>query len=87
MKWAGEDVRQQSCTALQVAGQAVYTTLFGAYVTWLLIRTGSLVAPVVVHMLCNVLGFPDFDAMAAHRHQPLLSAATGAGEGLLTVSQ
>ena len=60
----------------------MYTTAFGAYATWLFIRTGSLAAPVAVHVLCNAVGLPDFDAMAAHEHQPLLSAATGAGQAL-----
>lgn len=65
----------------------MYTTAFGAYATWLFIRTGSLAAPVAVHMLCNAVGFPDFDAMAAHQHQPLLSAATGAGWALHSMFQ
>lgn len=63
----------------QVAAQMLYTTIFGAYATWLLIRTGNLGAPISAHFLCNVLGFPDFDAMAEHRYQPMLSAATGVG--------
>lgn len=74
-----------SRATLQVAGQMLYTTVFGAFATWLLIRTGSLVAPISAHMLCNMFGFPDFDAMAAHRHQPLLSAAIGAGVLLFSI--
>lgn len=38
--------------------QLGYTTLFGAYATFLYLRTGSLLAVVVVHMLCNTMGLP-----------------------------
>lgn len=69
----------------QVVGQMLYTTIFGAYATWLLIRTGNLGAPIIVHLFCNVLGFPDFDAMAAHQHQPLLSALSLTGVLLFAI--
>lgn len=36
--------------------QLVYTTIFGAYATFLYIRTGSLLAVVLVHAMCNALG-------------------------------
>ncbi|KXJ94573.1 hypothetical protein Micbo1qcDRAFT_232035 [Microdochium bolleyi] len=40
--------------------QLCYTTLFGAYATFLLLRTGSLLAIFVVHAFCNCMGFPRF---------------------------
>lgn len=40
--------------------QLGYTTLFGAYATFLLLRTGSLLAIFVVHAFCNCMGFPRF---------------------------
>ncbi|KAI1074073.1 hypothetical protein F5B20DRAFT_564766 [Whalleya microplaca] len=40
--------------------QLSYTTLFGAYVTFLFLRTGSLLAIVVVHAFCNCMGLPRF---------------------------
>ncbi len=69
----------------QVLAQFLYTSAFGWYATWLFCRTGRLVAPVAVHMLCNALGFPDFERMSAHPAQPLLSAATAAGVVLFSV--
>ncbi|EED90745.1 predicted protein [Thalassiosira pseudonana CCMP1335] len=36
-----------------------YTTLFGAYASHVLIRTGSLAGVVLVHSLCNYMGLPD----------------------------
>lgn len=36
-----------------------YTTLFGAYASHVLIRTGSLAGVVLVHSFCNYMGLPD----------------------------
>jgi prenyl protein peptidase len=38
--------------------QLSYTTLFGAYATFLFLRTGSLVAVCLVHAFCNCMGLP-----------------------------
>lgn len=38
--------------------QLGYTTLFGAYATFVYLRTGSLLAVVGMHMLCNTMGLP-----------------------------
>ncbi|KAK3179669.1 CAAX prenyl protease [Lecanicillium sp. MT-2017a] len=38
--------------------QLAYTSVFGAYATFLFLRTGSLVAVILVHALCNSLGLP-----------------------------
>ncbi len=40
------------------AFQLAYTTLFGAYATFLFLRTGSLLAICVVHAFCNSMGLP-----------------------------
>ncbi|KAI0127500.1 CaaX protease, partial [Xylariales sp. AK1849] len=40
--------------------QLTYTSLFGAYATFLFLRTGSLAAIFVVHAFCNCMGFPRF---------------------------
>mmetsp|Transcript_6729 Transcript_6729/g.14850 ORF Transcript_6729/g.14850 Transcript_6729/m.14850 type:complete len:310 (+) Transcript_6729:88-1017(+) len=51
-------------TALpMVLFQFTYTTVFGWYECLLFINTGSLVAPVVVHMFCNLMGVPHFGRM------------------------
>ncbi|KAI0399036.1 CaaX protease [Xylaria palmicola] len=38
--------------------QFAYTSLFGAYATFLFLRTGSLLAIFAVHAFCNVMGLP-----------------------------
>ena len=38
--------------------QLTYTTLFGAYATFLFLRTGSLLSVIAVHTLCNSMGLP-----------------------------
>ncbi|KIM83543.1 hypothetical protein PILCRDRAFT_819168 [Piloderma croceum F 1598] len=42
--------------------QFAYTTLFGAYCSFLFIRTGSLFPPLVAHSFCNVIGLPQITA-------------------------
>eukprot|EP00808_Paulinella_micropora_P008366 g79518.t1 len=49
--------RQQAI--LNVVFQLFYTSLFGLYASFIFLRTGHLVAPLVVHMFCNYMGFPD----------------------------
>ncbi|KAF7558636.1 hypothetical protein G7046_g5511 [Stylonectria norvegica] len=38
--------------------QLSYTSLFGAYATFLFLRTGSLLAVILVHAFCNCMGLP-----------------------------
>lgn len=40
--------------------QLTYTTLFGAYATFVFIRTGSLLSIILVHAFCNSMGLPRF---------------------------
>lgn len=47
-----------SAAVLRSAFQLGYTTLFGAYATFLYLRTGSLLAVFAVHVLCNCMGLP-----------------------------
>merc|ERR1712039_677675 len=70
-----EHVRQREdkrVALVQVAIQVAYTSVFGAYVTFLLLRTGSTVAVVLVHSFCNRQGFPDLGFLGDERH-PLRS--------------
>ncbi|ROW12500.1 hypothetical protein VMCG_00039 [Cytospora schulzeri] len=43
---------------LRSAFQLGYTTVFGAYATFLYLRTGSLLAVLAAHVLCNCMGLP-----------------------------
>ncbi|GAQ81759.1 CAAX prenyl protease [Klebsormidium nitens] len=55
--------------------QMTYTTLFGWYAAFLLVRTGHLLCPIVAHVFCNVMGFPDLGAIPRHPHRRVVSAA------------
>ncbi|CAH9078993.1 unnamed protein product [Cuscuta epithymum] len=45
--------------AFMVAGfQLGYTVIFGSYASFLYVRTGHLVAPLVAHIFCNYMGLP-----------------------------
>jgi len=41
--------------------QIFYTSVFGAYSTFLFLRTGNLFAPILSHVFCNYMGFPHLD--------------------------
>eukprot|EP00435_Cladocopium_sp_Y103_P013383 s4875_g3.t1 len=51
--------RSKKQALLQVLFQVFYTSLFGMYSNFLLIRTGSLIAVIMAHTFCNHQGFPD----------------------------
>lgn len=67
---------QQDCSLIKVSLilglQLGYTVVFGSYASFLFIRTGHLVAPIVAHIFCNVMGLP------------VLSSSQG--KGLITIS-
>ncbi|KAI9090744.1 hypothetical protein K1719_028597 [Acacia pycnantha] len=45
--------------ASQIIGlQLGYTVIFGSYASFLFIRTGHIIPPVVAHMYCNFMGLP-----------------------------
>jgi prenyl protein peptidase len=54
--------------------QIFYTCLFGAYSTYLFVRTEHFIAPVLVHALCNSLGVPDVAALKSERKGVIIAA-------------
>jgi prenyl protein peptidase len=44
--------------------QFLYTTVFGWYVSWILLSTGSTLVAVLAHSICNMMGFPPFGQMS-----------------------
>ncbi|KAI8915638.1 CAAX protease self-immunity-domain-containing protein [Gorgonomyces haynaldii] len=48
---------------VSVVFQFAYTTLFGWFAAYALVRTRSIVGPILAHMFCNYMGFPSFDFM------------------------
>lgn len=47
-----------SSALLRSAFQFTYTSLFGSYATFLYLRTGSILAVILVHAFCNCMGLP-----------------------------
>lgn len=47
--------------------QLAYTSLFGAFCTFLLLRTGSILPAMTSHIFCNLYGLPD-PVGASHEH-------------------
>uniref|UniRef100_A0A7I4DJJ6 intramembrane prenyl-peptidase Rce1 n=1 Tax=Physcomitrium patens TaxID=3218 RepID=A0A7I4DJJ6_PHYPA len=50
--------RNHKIAALITGFRFAYTTIFGWYAAFLYLRTGHLVAPLVAHIFCNVMGLP-----------------------------
>lgn len=46
--------------------QLSYTTLFGAYATYVFLRTNSLLTIIVSHQYCNYMGLPDLSFFQPH---------------------
>mmetsp|Transcript_107726 Transcript_107726/g.214064 ORF Transcript_107726/g.214064 Transcript_107726/m.214064 type:complete len:300 (+) Transcript_107726:56-955(+) len=53
---------------MQVAFQVFYTSLFGMYCNFLLLRTGSTLAVILTHSFCNHQGFPDLSLFVMRNH-------------------
>lgn len=49
---------------MQVCFMLSYTTVFGMYVCFLYYRTGHLLAVVLVHAFCNMMGVPDLSFLS-----------------------
>ncbi|ORX80216.1 Abi-domain-containing protein, partial [Anaeromyces robustus] len=47
--------------------QFSYTTVFGWFSTYLLLRTGNVLSPIFAHALCNIFGFPDINSLLSAR--------------------
>ncbi|WVQ76461.1 hypothetical protein IAR50_006129 [Cryptococcus sp. DSM 104548] len=61
--------------------QLTYTTLFGWFASYLFLRTGSVIPPMVAHMFCNVMGiyFPGNALRREPRKKALIYGAYLAG--------
>ncbi|RZB81183.1 CAAX prenyl protease 2 [Glycine soja] len=44
--------------AMVIGLQLGYTVVFGSYASFLFVRTGHLIAPLVAHIYCNFMGLP-----------------------------
>ncbi|URE43101.1 CAAX prenyl protease, partial [Musa troglodytarum] len=61
---------------LIVGFQLGYTVIFGWYVSFLFIRTGNLISPIVAHVFCNVMGLP---LLSSPRTKGTATVAAAAG--------
>jgi prenyl protein peptidase len=64
---------------LVVAAQFAYTSLFGAFASFLMTRTGNVCAPTAAHFFCNATGVPDVFAAARSRHRNVVFVAYAVG--------
>ncbi|KAG6477006.1 hypothetical protein ZIOFF_066256 [Zingiber officinale] len=61
---------------LIVGLQLGYTVIFGWFASFLFIRTGNLISPIVAHVFCNVMGLP---VLSCPRTKGLATLAAAAG--------
>ena len=80
----GYCLNEQSLQALcyQHLFQFAYTYIFGAYSSYLFLRTGNFFASFLSHAFCNVMGFPNFSEVVNefggfHRIFLIVSYVTG----------
>ena len=62
-----------------VAVMFVYTSLFGAYSSYLFLRTGTVAGPLAAHIFCNAIGLPDFAGVPRHPRRRLVAGCYVAG--------
>lgn len=55
--------------------QVCYTSIYGMFSAFLLLRTGHLVSAIITHAFCNFMGFPDFGGVLTHARANLVKAA------------
>mmetsp|Transcript_27141 Transcript_27141/g.82286 ORF Transcript_27141/g.82286 Transcript_27141/m.82286 type:complete len:293 (+) Transcript_27141:173-1051(+) len=60
---------------IAVVVQFTYTSLFGAYSSYLFLRTGLIYGPVLAHSFCNFMGLPNFAGVPGHRQSRTLAGA------------
>jgi len=63
--------------------QLCYTTLFGMHVSYLFLRTGSILPPITAHIWCNIMGIPEIvrELKMFPRHRQIIIAAYLSGIG------
>ncbi|XP_008788156.2 CAAX prenyl protease 2 isoform X1 [Phoenix dactylifera] len=61
---------------LIVGLQLGYTVIFGWYASFLFIRTGNLISPIVAHIFCNMMGLP---VLSSSRTKGVATMAFAAG--------
>ncbi|XP_063900157.1 CAAX prenyl protease 2-like [Zophobas morio] len=49
--------------------QSGFTFTFAIYNTYFYLCTGRILTPIVIHILCNAIGFPRFQEIASHPHR------------------
>ncbi len=58
---------------VNICVQTSYTSLFGMFSAHLFLLTGHVTSAIVAHIMCNVLGLPDFAGIRNHRYKTLVS--------------
>ncbi|XP_071797304.1 CAAX prenyl protease 2-like [Asterias amurensis] len=66
-------VKKPQMIWLDTIFQFFYTTVFGTFSAFIFLRTGHLIASIITHMFCNIMGFPAFDDISRYsRTQQLI---------------
>ena len=63
--WSGFPLRS---IIIESVAQLIYTYIFGCMATLLLMRTGNIVAPILSHIICNIVQLPDLSFSAPPGH-------------------
>ena len=75
VEWARRREGSFLAACIPVLVQLCYTSIYGMFSAFLLLRTGHLVSAIVTHAFCNVMGFPDFMDVRTHHKSILVGVA------------
>eukprot|EP00039_Didymoeca_costata_P011561 m.163160 g.163160 ORF g.163160 m.163160 type:complete len:269 (-) comp15213_c1_seq2:4437-5243(-) len=59
--------------------QFCYTTVFGAFTSYVFWRTNNIAGPILCHAFSNMMGFPNFDQAISHPRRYILGGTYVAG--------
>ncbi|KYQ88201.1 hypothetical protein DLAC_10887 [Tieghemostelium lacteum] len=54
--------------------QIAYTSIFGMFTAFVFFRTGNILACILSHSFCNIMGLPKFDQIFSHKFNYVLMA-------------
>ena len=75
VEWARRGDGSVLSACITVLVQVCYTSIYGMFSAFLLLRTGHLVSAIVTHAFCNTMGFPDFGGVRTHHRSVMVGVA------------
>ena len=75
VEWAKRGETSLVTACINILFQLCYTSIYGMFSAFVLLRTGHLVSAIVTHAFCNMMGFPDFGGVRTHSRPALVGVS------------